>query len=125
MNAEASQISAETIDNRRGSPRTILPTIEVRIDGAFYSVEDWSLGGCRLVGYEGDLQPGSMAAIGVFLRGCREHEGMAVEAEVMRFEAGNDNALALKFVDLQAKDIMAYCDAVEKSMTSGSKSSED
>lgn len=103
---------------RRGHERTIAPTFKIRCDGQIYVPDDWSLGGCRISGYKGDLLPGTVILIEVFLNVVHEHDALPVRAEVVRREPENDNALALEFLDLSADDILAYCDMIEVDMKS-------
>jgi len=108
----------DTQEERRGHKRTIAPTFKIRCDGQIYVPDDWSLGGCRISGYKGELLPGTIILIEVFLNVVHEHDALPVKAEVVRREPEHDNALALKFLDLNADDILTYCDMIEGEMQS-------
>lgn len=115
MGSEAA-VADQKPEEQRKTPRTTLPSIDFGIDGTIYEVADWSLGGCRIRGYEGDLEPGSTAAASIFLHGQHEHFGLSVNVEVVRRDV-EDNTLAVRFMDLHASDIMEYCGEIERAMT--------
>lgn len=102
-----------TNQNRRKSPRTKVPSIEIEVGGIRYVSEDWGLGGCRVSSYTGHLRSGDTVGIKLFLKIGREHQGLVVKAEVVRFDQEQNNALAFRFVDLDAEDMKNFCKSVE------------
>lgn len=97
---------------RRGKPRTSVPSITLRIDGKSYVPDDWGLKGCRIPGYQGPLRPGDQTGLDLFLNVDHDHDGLAIHGRVVRSEASN-NTLAIEFFDLSAQDIIAFCDVVD------------
>ena len=88
--------------DRRALPRSSKPVLEMRIDGHVFAPEDWSLSGCRITDYDGHLRPGQLANVELFLRGCRDGDGLSVIATAMRYEPDNERRLALRFDVLDA-----------------------
>ena len=109
-------VADQAPEEQRKTPRTTLPSIDFGVDGRIYNVADWSLGGCRIRGYEGDLEPGASAAASIFLHGQHEHFGLSVNVEVVRRNA-EKKEMAVRFLDLQAADIMEYCGEIERAMS--------
>ncbi len=125
MKPETIQSVDATKPDQRNSPRTATPSFEIQCENQFYSVEDWGLGGCKIANYEGQLRPGGTVPIELFVLGCHEFDGLPIEAEVLRFEPGENNALALKFDGLTAQTIMAYCDGIEERLGIQDRGPED
>ena len=100
--------------DRRSKPRTSVASIKIRCDGDVFVPDDWGLGGCRISNYSGQLRPGTTVLIELFLNVVHEHDGLPIKAEVLRFEPENNNALALCFTDLSARDIADFCDTVDR-----------
>ena len=107
--------------NRRSKPRTSVASIKIRCDGEIYVPDDWGLGGCRIPNYSGQLRPGTTVLIELFLNVVHEHDGLPIKAEVLRFEPENNNALALCFTDLSARDIADFCDTVDQKLSAEMK----
>ena len=116
MTLDSAQTASMAQSDRRSSPRTNVPSIEIRCDGDLYVTEDWGLGGCRISNYKGQWRPGTSALIELYLNIDQDHEGLPIRVEVVRFEPENNNALALCFVNLSADDIVDFCNTVDESM---------
>ena len=101
---------------RRNYPRVRVPSVHIRCDAEMYVVNDWSYGGCQFDKYTGCMRPGDRVSLELYMHDFHEVEGMPIEAAVMRFEPDDNNALALKFLDLTPQTILDYCDSVEKSV---------
>ena len=114
--AKSPMQSAETPDTdrrRRKTPRTEVPSIEVEISGERHYTKNWSLGGCLVAKYTGSARPGDGLEATLFLRIGREHQGLLVRAEVVRYRTDQDNALALRFLDLDIKRFGKLVDEME------------
>jgi len=116
MSLDSAQNAGMAQPDRRTSPRTNVPSIEIRCDGDLYITEDWGLGGCRISNYQGQWRPGTSALIELYLNIDHDHEGLPVRAEVVRFDPEHNNSLALCFVNLSAEDIIDFCDTVEEGL---------
>lgn len=107
----------QAYENRRRHRRTTVPLIEVRCDDDTHRAADWSLGGCRICGYNGQWRPGTAVLVELFLNIDHGHDGLPVRAEVVRFEPDNDNTLALCFQGLTARDIIEFCDLIDEDIS--------
>lgn len=114
MTLDPVQTADSAQPDRRSRPRTNVPSLEIRCDGELYVTDDWGLGGCRISNYTGQLRPGTSVLIELYLNIDHDHEGLPVRAEVVRFEPDNNNALALCFVNLNAQDIVDFCNIVDE-----------
>ncbi len=99
--------------SRRRGLRTHVPSIEIEIAGERHACTDWSLGGCRIVHYEGDLRPGDRISVSMYLRIGRAHDGLSVEAEILRYEPDEENGLAMRFDGVDGNTMTEFCRAVE------------
>jgi len=111
-----SEVLDATKPDRRDTLRTRVPSIEIQCDGNMYIVKDWSFGGCQIDNFSGELRPGNTISLELYLLGFHDCDCLPIEAEVIRFEPDNNNALTVKFLDLNAQAIMSYCDNVEKNL---------
>ncbi|MGB0749880.1 MAG: PilZ domain-containing protein [Magnetospiraceae bacterium] len=91
-------------DERRTQARYTGPDVRFEIDGEIYQISNWSLGGCYIENYEGELTSGSVfdiTAIGPEKGGMTPVE---VRARVMRYDPAR-RSLAVRF---NARNRTAY-----------------
>ncbi len=99
------------VENRRRTVRIDRPTIEIEIKGARYKAKDWGVGGCRLAGYQGDLQLGQEVQAALYFPVPCVRQGQFVNAEVVRIvraKTAEDCQLALKFNGFSAQDLAEF-----------------
>jgi hypothetical protein len=117
MDSTSKEKAEQSRPNQRRNPRTRVPSIKIRCDSKLYVPQNWGLGGCLISNYNGQLRPGTTVLIELFLNVVHEHDGLPVKAEVVRFDPDDNSALALRFADLSAQDIIDFCEAVDENLS--------
>lgn len=124
MPNRAASAVEESAPERRARLRSLIPSIDVEVEEMRYTCSDWGFGGCLLSGYAGELRPGDLARIRLFLSIRPEHEGLSLAAEAVRFEPDRGNALALRFYGLEPPVLAAFCRRVERDLRARGEISE-
>jgi hypothetical protein len=103
METGMNNTQAQKMD-RRHDRRQTNRVITVELEGQFYSTLDWSVGGFRIEGYEGDLKAGNIAAISIISDEGNETLEQAATASIVRIvhEDLELQQLAAQFDDLSS-----------------------